>query len=56
MMRITYIVFEKSRRGGEYVRESVSFNHYGRSECNRLEDDIVARGGDVSVIQDCSGR
>lgn len=42
-MRINYIVFEKSRRGGEYTRESVAFTHYGRSEDNRIEDGIVAR-------------
>lgn len=42
-MRINYVVYEKSRRGGEYIRESVAFNHYGRSECNRLEGEVVAR-------------
>ena len=43
MQRVNYTVFEKSRRGGEYIRESVSFNHYGMSEDNRLEDAIVGR-------------
>ncbi len=41
-MRITYTIFEKSRRGGEYVRGQIAFNHYGRSEDNRLEDRVVA--------------
>jgi hypothetical protein len=41
-MRVTYTIFEKSRRGGEYVRGQVAFNHYGRGEDNRLEDRIVS--------------
>lgn len=40
MRRITYTVFEKSRRGGWYVRQQVSMVHDGLSESCRLDDRI----------------
>lgn len=46
MRRITYTVYEKSRRGGEYVRQQVSMVHDGLSEsCHldqRIENDLAS--------------